>query len=357
MRLQAPAARCLMIAAMALAAAGHYCARGAEIRLKAQSGPTGAMVTLGDIADIFAADSAEAERLRAIELFPAPPPDRERFVRTRELHDLLLLRGVNLADHRFSGASQMTVTGAGPVAPASGETPLTVVHTRRANSRITEAIKAHLMAHVSAETPWLVEAELTDSLIRTLADPATDLRVEGGRPPWVDLQEFDLSLTTPDGLQQAVIEANVSIPASIVVAARSLPRGVVLRAADIELRHAELSVQQQSVLLYSLDQAIGKETTRSIPAGKLLTADAVQAPVYVRRGEIVTVYAHAAGIRIRTQGRARDEGSNGALVAVETLDTREKFFARVCGVREVEVFARAARAGDTPQTTGLTTRR
>lgn len=340
-----PAARRLLSVAVLLAAAGHCCAPGAEIRLKSQSAPAEAMVTLGDVADVFATDTAEAERLRAIELFPSPPAGRERFVRARELHDLLLLRGVKLADHRFSGASQIAVTGSGPVNAVSGPSPLTAAHTRRASARITEALKAHLMARVSAETPWLVEVDLTDSLVRTLADPATELRVDGGRPPWVGLQQFELSLTTTEGPQQAVVEARVSIPASIVVAARSLSRGIVLRAGDLELRHAESSLDQAG-MLHCLDQAIGKETTRAIPAGKILTSDAVQAPVYVRRGEIVTVYAHAAGIRIRTQGRARDEGSAGGLVAVETLDTREMFFARVCGVREVEVFARAARAGD-----------
>lgn len=353
MRFQVLANRRLLHAAILWAAAGHCHALAAEIRLKPQASPAGAMVTLGDIADIFAADSAEAERLRAIELFPSPPAGRERFVRPRELHDLLLLRGANLADQRFSGASHITVTGSGPVAHAPGKA---VAHTRRANSRITEAIKAHLMARVSAETPWLVEAELTDSLIRRLADPATELRIEGGQPPWVGVQEFDLSLTGPDGPQQAVVEARVSIPASIVVAARSLSRGAVLRAADIELRHAE-SLMEQPGALYSVDQAIGKETTRAIPAGTLLTTDAVRAPLYVRRGEIVTVYAHAAGIRIRTQGRARDEGSNGSLVAVESLDTRETFFARVCGVREVEVYARAARAGDSTVRSGPATKR
>ncbi len=317
----------------------------AEIRLKPQAAPSGTMVTLGDLADVFAADSAEAEQLRGIELFPSPSQGRERFVRARELHDLLVLRGVSLAEHRFSGASQIAVSGFGQAAGASELGAASVAHTRRATSRVTDALKAHLMTRVSAETPWQIDITLPDSLVRLLADPATELQVGGGEAPWVGAQRFDLRLTTPDGPRQATVDAHVSIPASFVVAARSLSRGAMLRASDLQLCHAEIS-QEQPNAIYSLDQAIGKETTRSIPAGKLVTADAIQAPVYVRRGEVVTVYAHAAGIRIRTQGRARDDGGNGTLVAVESLDTREAFFARVCGVREVEVFARAARVTD-----------
>ena len=89
---------------------------------------------------------------------------------------------------------------------------------------------------------------------------------------------------------------------------------------------------------------IGKETTRAIAAGKPLTHDAVRPQLLVRRGEVVTVYARAAGIRIRTMARARDDGGEGELVAVETLTDRSTFFARVSGIREVEVYARAPRA-------------
>ncbi len=320
-------------------------AEAAEIRLKPQATPAGTMVALGDVADVFAADADEAERLRGIELFPVPPAGRERFVRARELQDLLLLRGLNLADHRFSGASQVGVTGAGN-ASSSTAGPTSMSHVRQAKSRVAEAIQTHLAARVSAETPWLVEVDLPEAFVRSLADPAVELRVDGGKAPWVGTQQFALSWTGPAGPQETDVEASVSIPASMVVAARSLSRGVVLRPADLELRHAD-STQEPSDALYNLEQAVGKETRRAIPAGKVLAADSIQAPVYVRRGEIVTVHAYAGGIRIRTQARARDAGSDGELVGVESLDTRELFFARVCGIREVEVFARAARVSDT----------
>ena len=60
----------------------------------------------------------------------------------------------------------------------------------------------------------------------------------------------------------------------------------------------------------------------------------------VHRGEVVSVLARAGGIRIRTNARAREEGSVGELVAVESLLNRSTYYARVSGTREVEVFAR-----------------
>jgi flagella basal body P-ring formation protein FlgA len=58
----------------------------------------------------------------------------------------------------------------------------------------------------------------------------------------------------------------------------------------------------------------------------------------------VTVYAKAAGIRIHTTARAKEEGAMGDLVAVESVADRKTFTARVCGPRETEVFAQAAAA-------------
>ncbi len=69
--------------------------------------------------------------------------------------------------------------------------------------------------------------------------------------------------------------------------------------------------------------------------------DDLRPPLWVHRGDVVTVYANTAGIRIRTTARARDDGSQGELVAVESLLDRSTYYARVSGIREVEVFARA----------------
>ena len=71
------------------------------------------------------------------------------------------------------------------------------------------------------------------------------------------------------------------------------------------------------------------------------TTDALRTPALVRRGDVVTVYARSAGIRVRTAARARDDGSQGDLVSVESLLDRSTFFARVSGIREVEVYARS----------------
>src|SRR5487761_1443723 len=79
--------------------------QAAEIQLKSECNASG-LVRLGDVAEIHSHDPAEVRELKDIELFPAPPPGGKSLVRAREVQDLLALRGMNLSQHRLTGASQ-----------------------------------------------------------------------------------------------------------------------------------------------------------------------------------------------------------------------------------------------------------
>ena len=83
----------------------------AELSLRESVRTHGPLVLLGDIAEIHAKHSVEAAELTAMDLFPAPAAGEKRVLRLREVQDLLAVRGINLAEHRFSGVSQVTIQG------------------------------------------------------------------------------------------------------------------------------------------------------------------------------------------------------------------------------------------------------
>jgi len=301
------------------------------------------MVRLSDLAEVRATDPDKAKELGATPLFPAPAPGQSRFVRARELQDLLLLKGVNLARIQFSGSSQVKIVGAAGDLPDLPTEAPSFSRQRRANQRAAEAICTLLREYVSPDTPWNVEATVATEHVRQVADPGHQVIARGGAEPWTGPQQFELSVQTAEGVVRVPVDAQVTIPDAVVVVRHSLPRGVLVRRADVELRH-DADASAIAAVFHDLESVVGMETTQSVPEGRLLSGDMVRPPLWVRRGEVVTVYARAAGIRVRTQARARDDGSRGELVAVESLNDRKTFFARVCGIREVEVFARAVRA-------------
>jgi flagella basal body P-ring formation protein FlgA len=294
-----------------------------------------AALGLPDVAEIFSQDAAERARLAAIELFPAPAGG-QRFVRLREIQDLLLMRGVNLADQRFSGAAQTAVFGGSPAAEQTQ--PLSAAAVKAAQGQAADAIAGYLRAQVSGSETWHTEVTLDPRQARLVATAGGTITVRGGAAPWTGVQHFQLTVTTADGAAEIPVDARVAMPQAVVVAARAIARGTAIGPTDVVLQRAEAGEAPDA--FHSLDEIAGKEASQTIAAGKVLDRGMVRAPLAVRRGEIVTVYARASGIRVKTIARARDEGSVGDLIAVESLQDRKPYYARVCDVQEVEVYAR-----------------
>ncbi len=252
--------------AFTIATSIGVCAGAAEICLRAECTATHTVVRLGDIADVLASQPDQARSLAEVELFPLPPPGEQRFVRAREIQDILWLRGVNLVEHQLSGASQSVVLGP---QPASGR--------------------------IKVEAP----------VVRETSSPG------------------------------------------IVVAARPLPAGTVLGTGDVRLEQGG-SVAGLSAGTRAIDEVLGRETIKPVAAGKAIEVSALRTPVVVRRGEIVTVCAHASGIRVETKAKAVKDGGMGDLVDLESLGDRRCYLARVVGPQRAVVVADVARMDQVP---------
>lgn len=122
-----------------------------------------------------------------------------------------------------------------------------------------------------------------------------------------------------------------------VFTTRPLRQGAVVEAADVELLPAIVPGGPAAVA--KLEDIVGQELKRSLPAGKPVQAENVQTPRLVQRGDEVTVRCLAAGVTITTSGKALDAGGQGDVVEVEMSDSRERLFARIVNFRTVAVYA------------------
>jgi len=330
----------------------------AEIQLRQRAAPRGGLVLLSDLADVYAVEQDEADELAATELFPAPPQGAKRFVRLSEIQEALTARGVRLAAHTFSGASQVEVQAAVPQATAPAPKPrrreLSTSQQGRANRAARDAIQRHLREAANATADWSVEVELTAEQARAVAECGGSLTARGGAAPWTGEQPFELLLG--DDAQPAVLQvtATVSLPPSIVVLKQALGRGTVLQEDDLELLPMP-SGGREGEYFTTLDEAIGLETTQAVAAGQALSAAMVRPPLLVRRGEAITVYVRARGVRVRTVARARGDGAEGETITVESMTDRKTYLARVTGVQEVEVLSQSGARAE--RTAGRAARR
>lgn len=119
----------------------------------------------------------------------------------------------------------------------------------------------------------------------------------------------------------------VYVPVSVVAygevptASRSLARGTTLGPQDLVLTKQPLHLLPNNSLT-ELDDAIGKEVTRPIAAGTLLTNHHIREPDLVGRGQQVTLIAGEDGYEIRVAGKALANGALGERIRVRNISSR-----------------------------------
>lgn len=324
-------------------------AKSATIQLRPDARVAGAVVRLGDVADVFDAHESVSRQLAAVELGTAPAEGAEKTLKLREIQELLAARGVNVGEHNFAGAAQVRITrGAASGGPTARARRVTSTELRLAQRRAQEAIIAYLREHASQDEAWSAEVSLSDAQARQIAVATGEISASGGQEPWVGQQQFEFSLgqSTSDKI---TVEAQVALPPAQVVAIRPLARGDLVRASDVTLLRGKSAAKQPANAdsnFGSIEAVVGLEVVRPIAAGGILTAAAIRKPLLVQRGEVVTVHAYSSGVHLKTTARSRQAGSEGDLVEVESLTDRARYFARVSGVQQVEVFAMGVGARD-----------
>lgn len=329
----------LFLIVFAVLALTYNGASGAEIRLREEVRTTKSLLLLGDVAEVFAADSQEASKLAALELTPAPAVGNRTRLPLRDVQDLLAFRGIDLTQHRFSGASQVTVFRASDASKSATRRPNKGL-ARLAERMATDAIVRHLRESVADEA-WQVTVQLNDEQAQAISAASEPPVVSGGDSPWVGSQQFTLDIQASEGRQQLSVSAQVTLPPAIVVALHAVPRGATVRASDIQLQRLAPGTTAPGSF-QTAEEVVGKEAVKAIAPGQVLDANYIRPPVLVHNGEVVTVYGRNAGIVVRMPARAHENGAQGELVSVESLLDRKTILARVCGLQEVEVFGGAS---------------
>jgi flagella basal body P-ring formation protein FlgA len=354
------AAWLLMMAAMANAAD--------EITLREQVELRTPIVQLADVAEIVAADGERQQRLATLPLMPAPPPGTHRFLPRRVIADLLAARGVDLRNVQFKGAQQVTMTSQSDgwkSIPATDVTAPAVPRTRHAallagrvhkpspprleagrseksREELNGLVVSYLNTKDSRAASWRVSCDAAARHLALLSEATSTPVCQGGKPPWTGRQRFVVSFRTRDGEVQVPVYAEVEAPsAPLAVTLRPIERGETITAADVELRTVDNRPKSngRGAAVESIEELIGMEARQTIRAGEVVYTNQVQAPLLVKRGELISVSSHAGGIRVQTTVRAREDGARGDLVQVESLQTQERFDARVVGPRAAAVFA------------------
>jgi flagella basal body P-ring formation protein FlgA len=327
-------------------------AAGVEIKLREQVALTGSVVRLGDVAELSDEDAARTQELAAIMLFPTPAPGTRQYLGAAQMRDILAANGVNVGDLKFSGAAAASLSAPAVDAAPTGDaaataSPETAVDAASKPDR--EAVVAHITAaivrHLDEKTGhdlWDVKLDADAEVLDMYWKFGPALTVAGGREPWSGRMHFEIRGAQAPQAVRAY--ARVQRLEMTVFAARSIAAGDFIRATDVVMRPAPAPLPAHAAR--SVDQVVGKEAVRVVREGAILLTANLKAPLMVRQGERVSIKARAAGVVVRTYATAQQNGCMGDLVQVQALEGKERYAARVSGLRELELFAAGTTTGD-----------
>lgn len=366
---------------------------GAEIRLRAEPVRCSQnLVTLPDVAEIIPAANEpiqQTNQLQQTVLFTAPVRGERRTVERIELRDILSRLGFSSVQHQLTGAAKIVVVNElnndSVIVPASytyekttsnlTSSVIPAVNPLRKESvtpqliktleqQIADAIVAYLNHCTTIETgkisndPWKVTVKLTQDQARLFATSGQIEEIFGGSldqwNPSSSRQQFSIRMQKLDpATEQNVIvtvDTVIELPQQIVVVRRSLPKGYIISESDVMLRRIE-NLREENFFV-DFTEVIGQETTCAVRERSILTSAMIKKPTWVHKGDIVTVRLLNNGISVRTEGVAKNDGTQGDTIPIETIRPNNgkrntlnskaetsTFLARVCEPKTVEVFA------------------
>jgi len=323
------------------AADGH--AHAAEVRIRDHIRTTEPVVKLGDIADIHSVDGQQAVRLKQIMLIPAPAAGGEVRLGFAEIRSKMQAQGFNLADMKFTGHSQVTIETAQPLQPlrhGNAVAPPRPVKAKPLNTTELKSLQAELVQTINrfirVHHPGFGEPVVTlkpDQKKLTLFNQqrGNGYQITAIKSIHATEQAAILQIRSQDGsVTELPIHCQIKQKPKVLAARFDLPRGHVIQQRDLLWIYSE---QETGEAPLQPDDVIGQQTQRPLRQGDPLHDYDLKAMTLIKSGQLVTVTAGVAGVRVRTQMKARSSGALGELVKLLPLNSREEIRARVTGPR------------------------
>jgi flagella basal body P-ring formation protein FlgA len=116
---------------------------------------------------------------------------------------------------------------------------------------------------------------------------------------------------------------------AVVVALRPVTAGAAIAADDLGLRDEPVADFAGRQVFTDPALLVGSVAVLSLPTGSLVTAQAVQAPVVVQAGQIVTVQVESPGLSVSVQAIADETGRVGETILMTNTGSGRRFSALV----------------------------
>ena len=134
------------------------------------------------------------------------------------------------------------------------------------------------------------------------------------------------------------VPVKLSARRQVLVTSRPLSRGATLSSADVRLEERDITTARGAYLT-DVAQLDGKVLKRTIPEGRLVTADLLNEEDIIKRGQRVTLMVEQSGFMVQMAGTALSDGTINERIRVENNSSQRTVEGIVRSPQLVEVIS------------------
>jgi flagella basal body P-ring formation protein FlgA len=150
-----------------------------------------------------------------------------------------------------------------------------------------------------------------------------EVRLSGG-PPYAEAQ---VRCAAP--AWQLYVSVTLAETERVAVAARPIAPGQILGPGDIAMAREPVAGFAGRQVYYDPAQLLGAQAVMGLPAGSMIAAADVMAPVVVKSGETVTAQVLSGGVRISVGAVANETGRIGDTILLTNTASGRRFSALI----------------------------
>lgn len=291
----------------------------------------GAVITLGQIAEISGEDSGRVRSLEQLKLGNAPLPGGS-LVLTK---DLLNMRLAN------TGAD---LTG------IAWKIPDSVLVTASSQSISRQTLIDKAIATTRAQAGLNVG---NGDIIITPNGNVSDLLVPVGNIQLVATMPYGIRYNMPtsvivtvnvNGQQFTKVPINMDVKQyrEVIVSADQINLNGIFSAGN--LRYERMDIGKLSAGYFTdINKVVGLASRRALKPGMVINDSMVIKPILIKRGAIVNIVARVGGLEVTAMGQAMQDGSEGQLIRVQNVNSFKFISARVLDGSTVQVLTYKSR--------------
>lgn len=303
----------------------------AIIRVRESAVVQGKEILLKDLAEISAESRSLEVALDTLPVGQAPPPGLTRTFDPSLIIIKLRQYNINPAGIQIKAPRQVVIAGAHRVIGSDElfQTARSALLRGREEEMERITIRPDTLPPDLVVPPGEVELKARPRLTPACSEPCR--RVELGSIPvvveaWVDGRLYrTVSLTV-----------RLSLLREVVVTNGPMPRHTLVKATDVRLERRNIGLLPHEPL-DDLALAVGRRTTRMLAMGDIVLSDAVELPLLIQKGDMVTLVAEFPGLLATTKGIAQEGGRVGQLLRVKNTASGREVLGKVESDKTIRV--------------------